>query len=253
MQWGISFKIPYEDESKLANFPLPSVRIRYQTATGPSPYVTVMYLFEHAPQGWREMQHAASIKVQMKQLIPTILLSEEPISSHTDMDIEKIYTIRELGKFFKRFIKYPQPWYPQDKDEYMSKLVIYAKKLYYSNLYHFESVLAMAIFFNTKMGSPYSRRQVQKKALSVMRIDKSGWKRKLDKKALHLAHVSGGEKRGTQQTLEARQRCLIIKGLIPKYLKDNGRPDVAALRKATGLSQSTIYSCLKRIKAGEVW
>ena len=254
MQWGIAFKIPSDDEACLARFPLPTVRLRYETIDGPSPYVTFMYLFKHAPQGWREMQRVAGIKVQMKQLIPSIVFVEEPVTIHEEMDIGRMYTSSEIGRSFSKYIEYPKPWYPQNQDEYMSRLVIYAMKLYYADLYHFESVLAMAIFFNEKIGSPYSRRKVLKKAVSVTRLDKSNWKRKLDAEALHQAHVSGGKIRGEKISEEAAKRMALVSSLLPLYEKNKkGTYDVKAIAEISELSKSTIYSIIKKLRdAGEI-
>ena len=251
MQWGIEFKIPYTDSPLLVNFPKPTQRVQYATGKGPSENLTVRYLFKYGPQSWHEMQRLASIKVQMKQLIPSLLFTEENIDANADID--KIYTIGELGKGFSKYIKYPKPWYPQDKDEYMSRLAIYAKTLYYKGLYHFESVLAMAIHFNTCIGSPYSRRQVQKKAISIMHLDQEGWKRKLEPEALIQAHKAGGKRRGKQMSEESLERMMQVSQLLPIYKNRRNSFDVKTIVEITGYSKSTIYSIIKKLKdAGDL-
>ena len=159
-----------------------------------------------------------------------------------------MYTISELGKFFSKFIRYPKPWYPQEKDEYMSKLAIYAKKLYYEGLYHFESVLAMAIHFNTCIASPYSHRQVQKKTISIMHLNQEGWKRKLEPEALIQAFKAGGNKRGEQISEEALERKTQVSQLLPMYEKKKGSYDVRAIAEITGYSKSTVYTIIKKLK-----
>jgi len=68
------------------------VRKRYRNIDGESKYITIMYLFQYAPQSWREIQRLASIKVQMKRIIPSIVLMEEDISSYVSSaeDVGKI-------------------------------------------------------------------------------------------------------------------------------------------------------------------
>ena len=247
MQWGIEFSILYTDSPLLVNFPEPTHRVRYTNGKGLSQNLTVKYLFRYKPQGWREMQRVSSIKSQMQQLIPSIIF-EEDVVTNIDADIDKIYTVNELGKYFPRFIKYPQPWYPQDKDEYMSRLAIYAKKLYYEGLYHFESVLAMAIHFNTCIGSPYSHRQVQKKAIATMHLNQEGWKRKLESEALIQAHKDGGKTRGKQMSEESLERMMQVSQLLPMHEKKKGSYDVKAIAEITGYSKSTVYSIIKKLK-----
>ncbi len=249
MGWCIEFKVPYTDSPLLANFPKPTQRVRYMTGKGQSPNLTVNYLFRYAPQSWHEVQRIASIKVQMKQLIPSILFAEEDVATNIyNADIGGLYAINELGKFFPMFIRYPKPWYPQSKDEYMSKLAIYAKRLYYEGLYHFESVLAMAIHFNSTMGSPFSRREVQRKAIATMHLDQEGWKQRLEPEVLHQAHKDGGKKRGEQISEEGAKRMAQVSQLLPMYEKKKGSYDVKAIVEVTGYSKSTIYSIIKKLK-----
>jgi len=226
------------------------MRIRYRNINGESKHITIVYLFQYAPQGWKEMQRLASIKVQMKSLIPSIELMEEDISSYVSSaeDVGKIYTISDLGQFFRDFVRYPTPWYPEGKDDYMSKLAIYAKNLYRYDLFHFESVLAMAMHFNQILGWIYSYREVMKKSLSIMKLDRSGWKRKLDEDELENALSQGGKLRGAQVSEEAHQRMMTVFHLLPEYTTDRGTYDVKGLMSATGFSKSTIYNIIKKLK-----
>jgi len=250
VQWGIGFKIPYEDEPLLVNFPEPTVRVRYRNMNGDSNFVTIKYLFRYPPQGWKEMQRLASIKIKMKKLIPSIIFLEEDVSLSVsdDDEIGKIYIISELGQFFRDYLRYPTPWYPEGKDDYMSKLAIYAKNLYRYDLFHFESVLAMAMHFNQLLGRVYSHREVMKKVASVMKLDRSGWKRKLDKDELENALSQGGKMRGAQVSEEAYQRMMTLFWLLPEYVTDRGTYDIKGLMAATGFSKSTIYNFIAKLR-----
>jgi hypothetical protein len=249
VQWGIVFKILNHDEPMLTSFPEPSMHLRYQTMNGPSDFITVTYLFHYAPQSWKELQRVAGIKHQMCTLIPSISMMEEmvEITPDDDISIGTVYTVSELGKFFHGYIAFPKPWYPQESDDFMKKLAIYAKKLYYEELFHFESVLAMAIFFNQKIGSPYSRSEVLKKAISILALERGDWKKKQTGRKLHKSLVLGGKIRGQQLSAENRDRQREVLALLPKCRKANGKPDVPALVLRTGYSKSTIYSILKKI------
>ena len=255
MRWGIAFRIPYADESRLANFPKPTLKYIAYTGNGRSKYLSVVYMFRFAPQSWRQLQQVGRIKVLMHRFIPSIIFDETVGVEQYDsdeLDLGTAYTVAELGRHFTGFVRIPSPLYPQGKEELLSRLAMYAKRLFYGHMLHMELVFAMAIHFNEKLGQPFNRKQVQSKTLSVMKMSKTGWKEKLGSKSLRQAHRTGGEKRGTQQMLEAQQRCLKIKDFIPNCLKDNGKPDVTALMKATSLSRSTVYSYLRKIDTGEV-
>jgi len=150
-------------------------------------------------------------------------------------------------------VRYPTPWYPEGKDDYMSKLAIYAKNLYRYDLFHFESVLAMAMHFNHLIGRPYSHREVMKKSLSIMNLDRSGWKRKLDEDELENALSQGGKMRGAQVSEEAHQRMMTVFHLLPEHTTDHGTYDVKGLMSVTGFSKSTIYNIIKKLKqSGEL-
>jgi hypothetical protein len=250
VRWGIKFKIPFADEPKTASFPEPTVRTRYATINGRSDFVTIIYLFEFAPQSWHEMQRVASIKVQMKRLIPSIIFSFEDIGIEVTEyeEVGKIYAVRELGDFFREFILYPKPWYPHSKDEFMSRLTIYAQKLHYEGLLHFESVLAMAMHFNQSLDRPYSFREIVKKTISILKLDRSSWREKLAPEELEQALKQGGKIRGAKISEKARERTMIVFQLLPEYLTGRGSYNIEGLVDATGYSRSTIYSIIKKLK-----
>lgn len=130
MLWGIEFDIKATDRPLLNNFPEPTIVTRFDTITGPSDKIRVVYLLKHAPQSWRELQQLAGIKEQMAKLLPNISFTQQIEYSSGAEVIGSRWLLQELGKHFKEYIKFPSPLYPQDKSEFMKCLTLYAKKLY---------------------------------------------------------------------------------------------------------------------------
>lgn len=249
MRWNIAFEIPYTDEPMLTHFPEMTVKYRAATMSGASNNVTVAYIFKYAPQSWRQMQQIGRIKILMKRILPSIRFDENIGNEiyNSEADLGSLYFISELGQYFKTYVQFPQPLYPVMKEEMMSRLAMYAKKLYYQDIFYLELVLAMAIHFNEKLGSPYNRKQLQSKTLSIMSLDRDEWRRKLDSESLMHVHKSGGKKRGVQVSVEADERRNKIKELLPLYKKSNGKFDIKSLVEITGFSRSNVYSILKKI------
>ncbi len=249
MLWGIEFDMKATDRARLAHFPEPTAIDRFTTINGPSTTIRVVYLLEYAPQSWKELQRLAGIKEQIAKLLPNITFTQQmEYDSTTELTGSK-WKLQELGKYFTEFIKFPNPLYPQGTDDFMSCLSKYAVKLYYGHRLYFESVLAMAIHFNEKcVNSSYSRRELQKKAISIMQLDFSEHKQKLSEKELHSAHKKGGKIRGRDISKAHYYRYEVVKGMLPEYKKENGKYDIAALMEFTKLSKRTIYNYIKRSK-----
>jgi len=187
MQTGISLKISSDFDRSLWSLPPPSSK-RWLSRTDGEKTLEVLYHFEYSPQSFREWQRIASIKIQMQELVPHLVFTEyEPHD-----EVERVYTIAELGKYFPKFIKFHKPLYPYSKDEYMRSLTFYCQRLYYEKQLHFEAVVAMALHFNSKCGFGYSHREVMRKAKSMFLLDMSEWKVKLTPKELQQAHSKGG-------------------------------------------------------------
>jgi len=250
MQWGIEFDMRATNRPLLSNFPEPTIVTRFTTITGQSDSIRVVYLLEHAPQSWKEMQRLAGIKEQMAELLPDIRFTQqmEYDSSMADMIGSKC-KLNALGKYFPKYIKFPTPLYPQDKGEFMKNLTLYAKRLHYQNRLYFESLLAIAIHFNECLNLPYSRKELQAKAISVLEIDRSGWNKRLSEEEQKEAHSKGGKKRGKEISKAAFSRYETVVALLPEYKKKNGKYDILALIEVTQLSRRTIYSYINRVKA----
>jgi len=221
MQTGISLRIISDFDSELWGLPPPSAT-RWLSCYDGKKVLEVLYHFEHNPQSWREWQRVATIKIQIKQLIPQLEFTEYEGSD----EVQKVYTIAELGKHFKKFIKYHKPLYPSGKDEFMRSLTLYCQRLYYEEQLHLEAVIAMALHFNSKCGLGYSHREVMKKAKSVMKLNRGEWRVKLNAGELKEAHSKGGlltvaKKRELfsakrDEAIELRKSGIILKDIAIK-------------------------------------
>ena len=188
MQWGISLRVVSDFDRALWSLPPPSA-IRWLSKMDGTKTLQVLYHFTYTPQSWREWQRVASIKIQMQELIPHVEFNEYVLFD----EVERVYTIAEMGKYFTKFVKYQKPLFPSGKNEFMRSLTIYAKRLYYEKMLHFEAVMAMALHFNSKCGLDYSFRELNRKARAIFELDKNEWKIKLSDAELKEAHKRGNE------------------------------------------------------------
>ncbi|MFK5937077.1 MAG: hypothetical protein QM497_01660 [Sulfurimonas sp.] len=187
MQSGLSLKVVSDFDSALYGLPPPSLK-RWLSDIHGKKTLHLLYHFLYAPQSWREWQRVASIKYQIQERIPSVKFDEFDYME----GIERSYTISDLGKHFSKFVKYHKPLYPLGKDEFMSNLTKYAMRLYYDNKLFYESVLAMAIHFNTKCKFEYSFRELNSKVKAILKLNRDEWKVKLKKEDLQKAHSKGG-------------------------------------------------------------
>jgi len=212
MNWGITLNIKSDFDKSLWSLPPPSAT-RWLSKMDNTKTLEVLYHFQYMPQSWREWQHIASIKIQMVELVPHLIFSEYEAFD----EVERVYTITELGKYFPKFIKYHKPLYPSDKSEFMRCLTYYCQRLHYEKRLHVEALIAIAFHFNTKCGLDYSHREVVKKAKSVMQMDRSEWRVKLSDKELHKVKSSNGKKRVQQKREEFE-----AKKIKAQLLRDDG-------------------------------
>ena len=205
---GIALTTEIEFDKTLWSLPPPS-NTRVLTSMRGN-MLEISYYFEYLPQSWREWQRINSIKIQMKELLPHIKFRE----FFKIDNVEKVYTVNELGKYYPKFIKYQKPLYPSDKDEFMRCLTLYAQRLHYEDKLYLEGVIAMAMHFNSKCRLGYSFREVVKKAKSVYMLDKDSWKTRLSDEELKKAHSKGGLLRVEKKRAEfasKRDKAIILR------------------------------------------
>ena len=212
MQWGITLNIKSDFDRSLWSLPPPSAT-RWLSKMDGTKTLQVLYHFQYTPQSWREWQRIASIKIQMVELVPHLTFSEYEAFD----EVERVYTIAELGKYFPKFIKYHKPLYPSDRDGFMRSLTLYCKRLHYEKQLHVEALIAIAFHFNTKCNLGYSHREVMKKAKSVMQLDRSSWRVKLSDEALLHVKSENGKRRVIQKREEFE-----AKRVKAQLLRDDG-------------------------------
>jgi len=197
---GITLTTETELDKTLWSLPPPS-NTRVLTSSRGN-ILEVSYYFEYLPQSWREWQRINSIKIQMKELLPHIKFRE----FFKIDNVEKVYTVSELGKYYPKFIKYQKPLYPSDRDEFMRCLALYAQRLYYEGKLYLEGVIAMAMHFNSKCKLGYSFREVVKKAKSIYILDRDNWKTRLSDRELKKAHSKGANITNTKRALQNQSK-----------------------------------------------
>ncbi len=197
MQWGITLNLKSDFDRSLWSLPPPSAK-RWLSKMDGTKTLQVLYHFHYTPQSWREWQRIASIKIQMVELVPHLTFSEYEAFD----EVDRVYTIAELGSKFPKFIKYHKPLYPSDKSEFMRSLTLYCQRLHYEKRLHVEALIAIAFHFNTKCGLGYNHREVMKKAKSVMKLDRSKWREKLNADELLHVKSENGKKRVQQKREE---------------------------------------------------
>ncbi|SFV58369.1 hypothetical protein MNB_SM-7-1334 [hydrothermal vent metagenome] len=205
MYYGLSLLFDSDFDKALWSLPPPSSTRRLSSLNGER--LEILYHFQYTPQSWREWQRLASIKIQIKRLLPDVEFGDECFID----EVQKVYTIAELGRYFPDFIKFHKPLYPSGKEDFMRSLTIYAQRLYYEKQLYYEAVIVMAIHFNTKGGYGYSFRELNAKAKAIMELDRDKWKVKLTDKELKEAHSKGGKKRVQQkreQFAKLKERAL---------------------------------------------
>ena len=231
MQWGISFSVNSDFNIEEWGIPPPSHK-RWLTKMGGIKVLNILYHFQYSPQSWKEWQRVASIKIQIEKRIKGAKFDEyDPleITGH-------IYTIAELGKSFTDFVKYQKPLYPKGKSEFMRSLTIYAMRLHYEDMLHYEAVLAMAIHFNSTCKTMFSHRELNRKAKAIFELDRSNWKMKLSDKERYIvlsaaANKAAEVKREKSQSKRDEAILLRVNGKTLNNISDSLDISLSTVRR----------------------
>lgn len=233
MQWGLSIRLKSNLDIAYWSLPPPSSE-RCLTSMDGTKSLNVLYHFLYAPQSWKEWQRLAAIKIQIQKNLRGVEFEEyEPyeVTGH-------IYTIAELGKSFPEFIKFQKPLYPINKSEFLRSLTIYAMRLHYENMFHYEAILAMAIRFNSIIKGEFSFREVNRKARAVCELDRSKWKVKLSKEERHRvlsnsAMKAAEIKRVKSQSVRDEAIALRKSGKTLRVISDILNISISSVRRYT--------------------
>lgn len=246
MKWGIAFNVPAIHEADLWGLPPPSHTERIQRWNGIE-MIHVLYHFLHAPQSKKEWQRVAGIKVQIANRIKGVEFSESTEYGTTSVD-GKTYTISELGKYFRAFVKFPTPFMDGTPQKI---LTTHAKRLHYEGMLHIEQLIFVSMW--VKEIAPKNEtgrrkkdegiRQVMRRASSAYQFaldHLDEWPVKLSDQARHKvlsesALKAAQVKRG--KTKKERERA--------KSLREKGE-NLPAISSLLGVSQRTIQRWLKQ-------
>jgi len=233
LKWGIIFRVPLVYESELWELPPPTLIRRL---SGANLTIEYSYMFEYAPQSWKEWQRVASMKIQIQKRIRKVeFIDYENVTADGI-----IYTISELGKSFKAFIKFPQPQFPDGNGEAYKMLCRHAKRLHYEEKLHIEQLIATSIRFNNIDSEGISQVLKRAKAAYLFSLtNKDSWNQRLSKTDLETAHKLGASKTNVKKQQDAKSNKL--KAL---ELKKSGSSinDIAAI---LNVHRSTITRYLK--------
>jgi hypothetical protein len=232
---GVAFTINSTELKNLDIMP-PNASVINLTSVYGSKHV-IYYPLKYPPASWHSWQLIGSIYLQIQKIFPSAEFN------YVERTGTYEYTLQEFASYFNNNMRFPTPYYPKSKSEYMSRLAIYAKKLYFDSMLNFELVVAMALHFNALTECGYSYREVFKKANAIMKLDRSTWKKRVGKPS-------------TKKAIEARQRNKenkkqIVLEHLPMYVKSNGKYDFEALSLYLGISTRSLRRYAKELSASD--
>lgn len=241
MKWGISFKIDASLKTDLWAIPPPSMREEV-ISWDEKVKLLIVYQFKYSPQSSREWNRVASIKEQLGAIYEGIEFEEfEPCIA------DRIYTITELGKHFRKYAKFPKPFI--DGTPYRA-LCRYAKRLHYEKKLHLEQLVSVSFWIATlddkgqnRRANKEGARQCFKRAVSahLFALEHSDeWKQKLDVEALVKAHKKGAAKSAAirrERTSDKKEKAILMKKDKRTYQE---------IASTIGVSLSTIKRWFKK-------
>ena len=239
MKWGIAFNVPATYESDLWGLPPPSQIERVYRNDGTN-MIRVLYHFLHSPQSRKEWQRVAGIKVQITNRVQGVELQEyEPLGVDG-----KVYTISELGKHFKEFVKFPAPFFDGTPQAILAR---HAKRLHYEGLLHIEQLIFVSMW--VKEIAPKNEigrrkkdegiRQVMRRAVSAYKFaldHQEDWKVKLSAEKRHEVLSQSASKSAQvrkEQSQKKRERAKLLRAggmTFPLIAKELGISLITAKR-----------------------
>lgn len=229
---GISFTIDNSELHKLEIMPEYYTLIRLHSIKGQTKS-NVHYPLKHPPASFNSWQQLGRVMVIINRIFETAEFEEvQAIGSYS-------YTLKEFASYFNAYVEMPKPYYPQNKNDYMRHLVLYAQRLHFKGLLNHALMNAIGFKFNVFIGSVYQPKEVYKKVASVMKLDRSEWK------------VQKGKHSNKESSLKRKQlkqdKIEIIASHINDFTNSKGKLDVSSLSSHLGISKRTIYRLLKQI------
>ena len=230
MKWGISFKIPAIHETDLWGLPPPSRKETVHKWDG-TKVINVLYHFQYSPQSRKEWQRVAGIKVQIANKIKGVVFHECEAS-----EVEgKVYTISELGKHFKAFVKFPAPKLEGTPQAILTR---HAKRLHYEGLLHVEQLIFVSMWIADIAPKNETGRRPKKEGMrQVMRRAMSAYQFALDHKDDWRVKLSADKRH------EVLSQAALKSAQVKRDNSKDKREHAKSLR-ADGETLSTISSLL---------
>ena len=242
MKWGISFSVAATHKSDLWGLPPPSQVETVHRWDG-TEMIYVLYHFQYSPQSKKEWQRVAGIKVQIASILKDVEFQE-----YEPLEVEgKLYTISELGKYFKAFVTFPAPYFDGTPQAILSR---HAKRLYYEGMLHIEQLIFVSMWIkDIAPKNETGRRKKDEGIRQVMRRAKSAylfalkhldeWKVKLDTETRHKVL-----RQAALKSAQVKRDHSQPKRELAKKLREEGET-VSAISSLLEVSPSTIKRWLK--------
>lgn len=243
MRWGIAFSVPATHKNYLWALPPPSQTEIMQRSDGKK-VIKILYHFLYTPQSKKEWQRVAGIKVQIANKVKGIEFQEyEPLAIDG-----KFYTISELGKYFKEFVKFPAPFFDGTPQAILTR---HAKRLYYEGILHIEQLIFVSMWIKeiAPKGESGRRkkdegiRQVIKRANSAYQFaldHLDEWPIRLNVKERHEVL-----RKSAIKSARIRSKKSESKRERAKNLRDEGET-LSKISSLLGVSKRTIQRWLKQ-------
>jgi len=242
MRWGIAFNVAASHESDLWGLPPPSQRETVQRGDG-TQMINVLYHFEYSPQSKNEWQRVAGIKVQIANRINDVKFQ---LYEPSEVD-GKLYTISELGRHFKAFVKFPAPFFDGTPQAILAR---HAKRLYYEGLLHVEQLIFVSMWIadiapkneTGRRPKKEGMRQIMRRAMSAYQFaldHKEDWRVKLSADQRHEVLSQSALKSAQVKRDNSKDKREYVKSL-----RVEGKT-LSTISSLLGVSLSTIRRWLK--------
>jgi len=226
---SVSFTIDRFEIANLAIMPPDPTIINMSSLYGDK--VTIFYPLKYPSINWRSWQDMGAVYSQIQKIFPSAEMNHVERSGGSYQ-----YTMLEFLKYFNKK-KFPKPYYPQSKSEYMSRLAIYAQRLYFDDLLNYYTLVAMAIHFNDKAKCDFKYKECHKKAASILKLDRTGWKKRKGKSCNKNSNIAKVDSMNVKINLVSEN--------IHLHLLPNGKVNYNSLSKQLDIPTRSLRRYVK--------
>jgi len=233
---SVSFTIDRFEIANLAIMPPDPTIINMNSLYGDK--VTIFYPLKYPSINWRSWQDMGAVYSQIQKIFPSAEMNHVERSGGSYQ-----YTMLEFLKYFNKK-KFPKPYYPQSKSEYMSRLAIYAQRLYFDDLLNYYTLVAMAIHFNDKAKCGFKYKECHKKAASILKLDRTDWKKRKGK----MCNANSNKKASENK----QNKIKIVSENIHLHLLPSGKVNFISLSSALDISVHSLRRYCKQAASDHI-